>query len=121
MTLCEVTDITGSVGDFKVTIKEHPRYVDMDKCIACGECAAKCPKKVDDEYNADTGKRKAIFVKYAQAVPLKYQIDPEACIWLNKPGRRGACAKVCPSGAINFDDTEKIREIIRYTHLNTEE
>jgi heterodisulfide reductase subunit A len=111
MTLCEVTDVAGSAGDFKVTVKEQPRYVDMDKCIACGECAAKCPKKVDDEYNAGTGKRKAVYVKYAQAVPLKYQIDPDACIWLKKPGRCGACAKVCPSGAINFDDTEKIHEI----------
>jgi len=111
MTLCEVTDVTGSTGDFKVTVKEHPRYVDMDKCIACGECASKCPKKVDDEYNAGTGKRKAVYVKYAQAVPLKYQIDPEACIWLNKPGRCGACEKACPAGAINFDDTEKIHEI----------
>lgn len=111
MTLCEVTEITGRAGNFKVTLKEHPRYVDMGKCIACGECASKCPKKVDDEYNAGTGKRKAIYVKYAQAVPLKYQIDPEACLWLNKPGRCGACAKVCPAGAINFDDTEKIHEI----------
>ncbi len=111
MTLCEVTDVTGSAGKFTVTVKEHPRYVDVDKCIACGECATKCPKKVDDEYNAGTGKRKAIYVKYAQAVPLKYQIDPEACIWLKKPGRCGACAKVCPAGAINFDDTEKIHRI----------
>ncbi|HID70338.1 MAG TPA: CoB--CoM heterodisulfide reductase iron-sulfur subunit A family protein [Desulfobacterales bacterium] len=111
MTLSEVTKVTGEVGDFKVTVKEHPRYVDMDKCIACGECAAKCPKKVDDEYNAETGKRKAVYVKYAQAVPLKYQIDANACIWLNKPGKCGACAKVCPADAINFDDTEKNHEI----------
>ncbi len=111
MTLCEVIELTGSAGNFKVRLREHPRYVDMDKCIACGECASKCPKKVDDEYNAGTGQRKAIYVKYAQAVPLKYQIDPEACIWLNKPGRCGACAKVCPAGAITFDDREKIHEI----------
>ena len=111
MTLCEVTDVTGTAGDFTVKVKQHPRYVDVDKCIACGECASKCPKKVDDEYNAGTGKRKAIYVKYAQAVPLKYQIDPDACIWLKKPGRCGACAKICPAGAINFDDTEKTLEI----------
>ncbi len=111
MTLCEVTDIAGSAGDFRVTVREHPRYVDMSKCIACGECAASCPKKVEDEYNAGTARRKAIYVKYAQAVPLKYQIDPEACIWLRKPGRCGACVKACPAGAINFDDTEKIHEI----------
>ncbi len=111
MTLSEVTDVAGVAGNFTVTVKEHPRYVDVDKCIACGECASKCPKKVDDEYNASTGKRKAVYVKYAQAVPLKYQIDPDACIWLKKPGRCGACAKVCPAGAINFEDTEKIHEV----------
>ena len=111
MTLSEVTGISGTAGDFQVMVKEHPRYVDMDKCIACGECAAKCPKKVDSEYEAGTGKRKAIFVKYAQAVPLKYQIDADNCIRLNKPGACGFCEKICPAGAINFDDTEKMHEI----------
>ena len=111
MTLSEVMEITGEVGNFTITVKEHPRYVDMDKCIACGECAAKCPKKVDDSYNAGTGKRKAIYVKYPQAVPLKYQIDAEHCIWLKKPGRCGACVKVCPADAINFDAVEQIHKI----------
>ncbi|BCL62108.1 hypothetical protein DGMP_28010 [Desulfomarina profundi] len=111
MTLSEVTGIAGSAGDFTVTVKESPRYVDMDKCIACGACTEKCPKKVDSEYDAETGKRKAIYVKYAQAVPLKYQIDPDSCIRLKKPGACGFCEKVCDAGAITFDDTEKIHEI----------
>lgn len=104
MTLCEVEDVTGTEGNFTVTIKEGPRYVDVDKCIACGICAEKCPKKVEDEYNAGTTKRKAIYIKYAQAVPLKYQIDPEHCIRLKKPGKCGFCEKFCPAGAINFND-----------------
>jgi len=82
----------------------------MDKCIACGQCAAKCPKKVDDGYNAGLGKRKAIYVPYAQAVPLKYAIDPAQCLQLTK-GRCGACAKVCPTGAINYEDTEQRRAL----------
>jgi heterodisulfide reductase subunit A2 len=80
--------------------------VDPDKCIACGLCAEKCPKKVDDEYNEGLGKRKAIYVPYSQAVPLKYAIDETQCIYLNK-NRCGICEKVCPSGAINFKDTKK--------------
>ena len=105
MTLSEVVGITGSAGDFTVTVKERPRYVDVDRCIACGLCAEKCPKKTWDEYNAGTGKRKAIFLKYPQAVPLKYQIDPESCLQLRKPGSCGLCEKVCDAGAINFADT----------------
>lgn len=111
MTLSEVTGIAGEAGNFQVTVKEHPRYVDMDKCIACGECTTKCPKKVPSEYDAATGKRKAIYVKYAQAVPLKYQIDPVNCIRLNKPGACGFCEKVCPADAVNFDDTEKMHQL----------
>ncbi len=111
MTLSEVVKIDGVAGNFSVTVKESPRYVDMTKCIACGACAEKCPKKVDSEYDAGTGKRKAIYVKYAQAVPLKYQIDPDACIRLQKPGACGFCEKVCDAGAINFNDTEKMHQI----------
>ena len=111
MTLSEVAAISGDIGNFQVTVKEHPRYVDMDKCIACGECAVKCPKKVASEYDAATGKRKSIFVKYAQAVPLKYQIDAASCIRFKKAGACGFCEQVCPAGAINFDDTEKTHQV----------
>lgn len=80
--------------------------MDTDKCIACGLCAEKCPKKVDDEYNEGLGKRKAIYVSYSQAVPLKYTIDPENCLYLTK-GKCGNCEKVCPSHAINYLDTAR--------------
>ncbi len=89
-----------------MSVTTYPRYVDTDKCIACGLCAAKCPKKVPDEYEGGLSKRKAIYVKYAQAVPLKYAIDSGKCIYLTK-GKCGACAKNCPTGAINYDDKEK--------------
>ncbi len=83
----------------------HPRYVDMNKCIACGTCAEKCPKKVDDLYNERLMKRKAIYVPYSQTVPLKYAIDKNNCIYFQK-GKCRACEKYCPAGAINFDDKE---------------
>ena len=111
MSLSEVTGISGKAGDFQVTIKEHPRYVDMEKCIACGQCAAECPKKIDSEYDAAVGKRTAIYVKYAQAVPLKYQIDAENCLRFKKAGACGICEQVCPAGAINFNDIEKTHDV----------
>jgi heterodisulfide reductase subunit A len=61
---------------------------------------------VDNEYDAGLGKRKSIHVKYAQAVPLKYAIDPVNCIFLTK-GRCRVCEKLCPAKAINFEDKEK--------------
>jgi len=78
----------------------------MEKCIACGECTKKCPGKTPDEFNEGLDKRKAIYVSYPQAVPLKYAIDPLSCLKLLKD-KCGTCAKVCPTGAINYDDTEE--------------
>jgi heterodisulfide reductase subunit A len=101
-----VTAVAGAEGNFTVTILQHPRYVDVKKCIACGLCAEKCPKRVDDVYNEKLIKRKAIYVPYSQAVPLKYAIDAANCIYLQK-GKCGACEKHCPSGAIDFNDTAK--------------
>ena len=106
MTLSEVMDISGEAGNFTVRVKKHPGYIDPEKCIACGHCADKCPRKVDDVFNAGMGKRKVAYIKYGQTVPLKYVIDGENCIYLQK-NRCKACEKFCPTGAINFDDAEK--------------
>ena len=89
-------------------ILKHPRYVDMEKCIACGTCAEKCPKKVDDAFNQGLQKRKAVYVEYAQAVPLKYAIDDKECIFFQK-GKCRACEKFCPTKAIRFEDKEEKR------------
>ncbi len=89
-----------------MNVIHHPRYVDTDKCIACGTCAEKCPKKVDDVYNERLIKRKAIYVPYSQTVPLKYAIDKDNCIFF-KNGKCRACEKFCEAGAIDFDQQEE--------------
>jgi heterodisulfide reductase subunit A len=104
--MSEVTSISGAEGNFEIQVHQKPRYIDMDKCIACGLCAEKCPKKIKDDYNEGMGVRKAAYVKYAQAVPLKYVIDEENCIFFQK-GKCRACEKFCPSKAVNFQEKPK--------------
>ncbi len=82
----------------------------MDKCIACSACSEKCPKKVPNAYDSGLSKRKAVYVQYAQAVPLKYAIDADYCIYLTR-GKCKACEKFCPTGAIKFEDERKELEL----------
>lgn len=106
MTMSDVEKVEGEAGAFVVTVRERPRYVDFEKCIACGVCAEKCPRKVDNEFNQGLDKRKAAYVMYPQSVPLKYLIDGENCIYFQK-GKCRACEKHCPAGAIDLGQAEK--------------
>jgi heterodisulfide reductase subunit A-like polyferredoxin len=87
LTYSEVVQIEGEVGDFKVILRRKPRYVDMAKCTACGDCVSQCPVSLPNEFDMGLGRRKAIYVPFPQAVPLKYTID-----------RRGIppCTAACP-------------------------
>ncbi|MDZ7760702.1 MAG: FAD-dependent oxidoreductase [Desulfovermiculus sp.] len=110
MTLSEVLSLEGKEGNFTATVKCAPRYVDMDKCIACGLCSEKCPAKTEDEFEEGLSKRKAIYLPYPQAVPLKYVIDHDRCIYFKK-GKCRACEKYCPTGAVNFQEEETTRSL----------
>ncbi len=35
----EIKEVSGSVGNFRVKILEHPRYVNAETCTGCGVCA----------------------------------------------------------------------------------
>ena len=43
LTLSEVAEVVGYCGNFTVKIRQAPRFVDIAKCIGCGECANPCP------------------------------------------------------------------------------
>jgi len=121
LTYSEVQEVKGKIGDFTVRILKKPRYVDWNKCTGCGTCIERCPVKVSDLYNANLSQRKAIYIEYPQAVPRKALIDPTQCLRLNPPpdlkekakGKPlcGACEKVCPTKAIDYNQQSEIIEI----------
>lgn len=110
LTLTEVLEVEGEAGNFKVSLKINPRYIDPDKCTACGECMKYCPRLAIDEYNANLNFTRAARIDFPQAVPTKYYIDPEVCLRLNHETCQ-LCANVCGPKAINFDQKPEIRTI----------
>jgi len=97
ITYSELEKVDGEAGNFQVTILKHPRSVDIEKCTGCGICAQNCPIEVPNEFDVKMGVRKAIYVPFPQAVPLKYAIDQENCI------KCRLCERVCPAKAVAFD------------------
>ncbi len=114
LTYAEIASIEGSIGNYTVKIKKKPRYVDMDKCTGCGDCATACRLKdrIVSEFNQGMGKRGAAYMPFPQAVPLKYVIDDKKCLFLTKGkcGDEPLCKKACTQQAIAFDQKEEIIE-----------
>ena len=111
MAPAQVVGISGDPGNFSVKVRQMARYIDMEKCIACGLCAEKCPKKVPDEFNMNLAPRKAAYMAYAQAIPPKYAIDKDVCIYFKKGGKCKACEKFCPTGAVDFSQVDVEKDI----------
>jgi heterodisulfide reductase subunit A len=115
MTYSEVEAVEGKAGVFQVRIRKKPRYVDVDKCTGCGSCAEACRMKgrIVSHFNEGISKRSAIYVPFPQAVPLKYTVDPEACLFLTrgKCGKTFLCKDACPADAIDFEQQEEFIDL----------
>jgi heterodisulfide reductase subunit A len=105
-----VKEISGHVGDFRASVVRKARYVDISKCTGCAICSTKCPGKAPDEFNLGMTKRKAIYIPFPQAVPLKAVIDRGSCLYFQKNICK-VCAKFCSAGAIEFGQKDEEVEL----------
>jgi heterodisulfide reductase subunit A-like polyferredoxin len=87
-TMTEIEEVTGEAGNFKVRLCHQPRYVHLDKCTSCGECAKVCPIEVPNLFDEGLQNRKAAFKLYPQGMPSAFTID-----------KRGTapCKATCPA------------------------
>ena len=111
----EVVKVSGYVGNYTVTVKRKPRYVNEELCIGCLECINACifkEGKFPDEFNMGLSKRKPVYIPFPQAVPPVVVIDPDRCLQV----RTGKCKKTCLEAcadrkAIDFTQKEELVEI----------
>jgi heterodisulfide reductase subunit A-like polyferredoxin len=89
LTNTDVLGIDGEAGDFTATLRSRPRYVDLDKCTGCGDCAEACPIVLPSEYEEGLTTRHAAHRLYPQAIPHAFAIE--------KLGM-APCRDACPTG-----------------------
>lgn len=75
LTFSEVESVDGKPGNFKVKVLNHPRYVSIEKCKGCGDCADACPVEFPNYYEEEMKQRNAIYRPFEQAVPAAFGID----------------------------------------------
>jgi quinone-modifying oxidoreductase subunit QmoA len=95
-TMTEVKNVSGSPGNYEVTLETRSRYVNSN-CTCCNACAEVCPEERDNTFNFNMDKTKAIYKPHDMAFPMKYVIDMDACT------KCGKCVEACKYEAIELD------------------
>ncbi|MFC1989880.1 FAD-dependent oxidoreductase [Chloroflexota bacterium] len=105
-TMAEVENISGKEGDYEVTVKLPPRFVN-DNCTACNKCTEVCPVERPNDLNFGMDKTKAIYLPHYMAFPMKYVIDSAVCTG----SECAKCVAACPYDAIDLAMPEQTLNI----------
>ncbi|GMU50543.1 MAG: hypothetical protein AMXMBFR31_27690 [Candidatus Desulfobacillus denitrificans] len=106
MTMTEVAAVSGSRGDYTVTLKVKPRYVN-ENCTACGDCGNAVSAQIPNPANYGLDRIKAAYLPHGMAYPQRYVIDPS--IVGTPEGEKAKAA--CKFGAVDLGMQEETVEL----------
>jgi heterodisulfide reductase subunit A-like polyferredoxin len=89
LTNTEVLGLEGAAGNFTAKLAYKARYINVDTCKGCGDCAKVCPVSLPDKFNEGLSQRKAAYKLYPQATPNAYAIEKLGV---------APCRHACPLG-----------------------
>ena len=89
-TLAEVEKVDGEPGNYDVSLRLNPRYVNAN-CTACGACAEAVKTEVPNEFNFGMDRIKAAYMPHEMAFPARYVISPRIIGTEDAKRAREAC------------------------------
>ncbi|TAK85381.1 MAG: CoB--CoM heterodisulfide reductase iron-sulfur subunit A family protein [Betaproteobacteria bacterium] len=102
MTMAEVVRVEGRRGDYSVTLRVAPRFVN-ENCTACGACAEAVGAEIPNPWNYNLNRMKAAYLPHAMAYPQRYVLDASIAGTPDAEKARTACKY----GAIDLEMKEQ--------------
>lgn len=105
-TLAEIEKVDGTPGNYTVSIKLKPRYVNGN-CTCCGDCAEASQTEISSDFNFGMNTTKGAYLPHEMAFPARFVLAPE--IIGTEDAQR--CKDACKYDAIDLDMEEKTMDI----------
>ncbi len=100
LTNCEITSVSGEVGNFSINLIKKPRYIDEKKCTGCMQCIDVCSMEKPNQYEFNLVNRKIIFLPFQNSYPYTPIIEEED---IKNCLNCRICERACMNNAIDLN------------------
>jgi len=98
-TLAEVEKVEGTAGNYTVSLKLKPRFVN-ENCTCCGDCTEACQTEIDSPFDFEMQKIKGAHLPFEMAFPARFIIHPSVKDTAEDARR---VKDACKYDAVDFD------------------
>jgi quinone-modifying oxidoreductase subunit QmoA len=98
-TMSEVEKVEGTAGNYSVSLKINPRYVN-ENCTCCGDCTEACETEIDSFFDFGMQKIKGAHLPFEMAFPARFVIHQSV---KESSADAQRVKEACKYDAVDFD------------------